>query len=101
MLHSDPDNDWISQSILIISTSTNSVFYASHTNPQIFRFPSLTHQLESMIRISEGLARMHFRSEVLRSDVIEAVRLMKAALQVGEGWNMGGCVLMLSKPFTF
>merc|ERR1712178_519338 len=35
--------------------------------------------LESLIRISESLAKMELREEVLASDVEEAVRLIKAA----------------------
>ena len=36
-------------------------------------------QLESMIRLSEGLARMRLSSTVERHDVAEAVRLMKVS----------------------
>merc|ERR1712139_615570 len=35
--------------------------------------------LESLIRISESLAKMELREEVLASDVEEAIRLLKAA----------------------
>lgn len=38
-------------------------------------------QLESLIRISEALARMQWREIVERSDVFEAVRLMRVATQ--------------------
>ena len=38
-------------------------------------------QLESLIRLSEGLAKMRFSRVVERSDVKEAVRLMKVATQ--------------------
>eukprot|EP00727_Mastigamoeba_balamuthi_P009365 m51a1_g5050 DNA replication licensing factor MCM4 (1097) ;mRNA; r:58296-64081 len=38
-------------------------------------------QLESLIRISEGLARMHLRADVTRDDVAEAMRLVRGALQ--------------------
>ncbi|MES1923597.1 hypothetical protein MHBO_005198, partial [Bonamia ostreae] len=38
-------------------------------------------QLESLIRISEALARMRFSREVLEEDVDEAFRLMKVATQ--------------------
>ncbi|KAL3152230.1 hypothetical protein ABBQ32_001312 [Trebouxia sp. C0010 RCD-2024] len=38
-------------------------------------------QLESMVRLSEALARMRLSSNVERHDVAEAVRLMKVALQ--------------------
>lgn len=38
-------------------------------------------QLESLIRLSESLARMRYSSVVTRSDVREAVRLMKVATQ--------------------
>lgn len=38
-------------------------------------------QLESLIRISEALARAELRDEVLESDVDEAIRLVKVALQ--------------------
>ena len=38
-------------------------------------------QLESLIRISESLARMRYSRIVSRSDVLEAVRLMKVATQ--------------------
>ena len=36
-------------------------------------------QLEGMIRIAESLARMRLETVVLRSDVLEAVRLMQVA----------------------
>ena len=38
-------------------------------------------QLESIIRLSESLAKMRFSSVVEKSDVVEAVRLMRVALQ--------------------
>lgn len=38
-------------------------------------------QLESLIRLSEALARMRFDETVYRSDVLEAVRLMRVATQ--------------------
>lgn len=38
-------------------------------------------QLESLIRISEGLAKMRYNNIVSRADVREAVRLMKVATQ--------------------
>ncbi len=38
-------------------------------------------QLEAIIRLSEAHARLHYRSEVLRDDVVEAVRLMNVATQ--------------------
>lgn len=38
-------------------------------------------QLESLIRLSEALAKMRLSSRVERADVIEATRLMKVALQ--------------------
>lgn len=38
-------------------------------------------QLESLIRLSEAHARLHFRRAVLREDVEEAVRLMNVATQ--------------------
>ncbi|KAF4705422.1 DNA replication licensing factor, mcm4 component, partial [Perkinsus olseni] len=37
-------------------------------------------QLESLIRLSEALAKMEFREEVTGDDVLEAIRLMKEAL---------------------
>ena len=38
-------------------------------------------QLEAIIRLSEAHARLHYRNEVLRIDVLEAVRLMNVATQ--------------------
>jgi DNA replication licensing factor MCM4 len=38
-------------------------------------------QLESLIRLSEGLAKMRFSDTVTRGDALEAVRLMKVATQ--------------------
>jgi len=38
-------------------------------------------QLESLIRLSEGIAKMKLSAEVTRADVREAVRLMKVATQ--------------------
>jgi DNA replication licensing factor MCM4 len=38
-------------------------------------------QLESLIRLSEGLAKMRYSSIVSRADALEAVRLMKVATQ--------------------
>ena len=37
--------------------------------------------LESMIRISEAVAKMRLATEVLKNDVEEAVRLIKTAMQ--------------------
>lgn len=38
-------------------------------------------QLESMIRISEAIAKMRLATEVKKNDVEEAVRLIKHAMQ--------------------
>ena len=38
-------------------------------------------QLESLVRLSEALAKMRLSERVLKTDVIEATRLMRAALQ--------------------
>ena len=38
-------------------------------------------QLESLIRLSEALAKMHYRTVVTRADAQEAVRLLKVATQ--------------------
>ncbi len=38
-------------------------------------------QLESLVRLSEALAKMRLSQRVERSDVIEATRLMRVALQ--------------------
>jgi DNA replication licensing factor MCM4 len=38
-------------------------------------------QLESLVRLSEGLAKMRFSNTVSRADAFEAVRLMKVATQ--------------------
>jgi DNA replication licensing factor MCM4 len=38
-------------------------------------------QLESLIRLSEAIAKMRFSNEVKREDVMEAVRLMRVATQ--------------------
>ena len=38
-------------------------------------------QLESMIRISEAIAKMRLATEVVKNDVEEAVRLIKHAMQ--------------------
>ena len=38
-------------------------------------------QLEAIIRLSEAHARLHYRDEVKREDVLEAVRLMNVATQ--------------------
>ena len=38
-------------------------------------------QLESLIRLSEAIAKMRFSNEVRREDVMEAVRLMRVATQ--------------------
>lgn len=38
-------------------------------------------QLESLIRLSESLARMRLAPEVTRNDVVEATRLVKVAMQ--------------------
>lgn len=45
------------------------------------RITATTRQLESMIRLAEAHAKMRLSSEVLASDVDEAVRLIKAALK--------------------
>ena len=41
-----------------------------------------TRQLESLIRLSQGLAKMRLADTVLPQDVDEAIRLMKVATQV-------------------
>jgi DNA replication licensing factor MCM4 len=38
-------------------------------------------QLEAIIRLSEAHARLHYRNQVLREDVLEATRLMNVATQ--------------------
>jgi DNA replication licensing factor MCM4 len=38
-------------------------------------------QLESLVRLSEGLAKMRYSNVVLRSDAVEALRLLKVATQ--------------------
>lgn len=45
------------------------------------RITATTRQLESMIRLAEAHARMRLSSEVLASDVEEAVRLIRSALK--------------------
>ena len=40
---------------------------------------STPRQLESLIRLSEAHARLHFQDEVTRKDVEEAIRLMNVA----------------------
>ena len=45
------------------------------------RITATPRQLESLIRLSEALARMRLSAEVVASDVDEAIRLMKSALQ--------------------
>ncbi|KAK3044089.1 hypothetical protein LTS18_002212 [Coniosporium uncinatum] len=45
------------------------------------RITATTRQLESMIRLSEAHAKMRLSTEVLASDVEEAVRLIKSALK--------------------
>ena len=45
-------------------------------------------QLESMVRLSEALARMRLSPSVERHDVAEAVRLMKASFLSGICFKM-------------
>jgi len=45
------------------------------------RITATTRQLESMIRLGEAHAKMRLSDEVLASDVLEAVRLIKSALK--------------------
>src|ERR1700712_6050402 len=45
------------------------------------RITATTRQLESMIRLAEGHAKMRLSETVEDSDVIEAVRLIKSALK--------------------
>ena len=60
-----------------------------------------TRQLESMIRLSEALARMRLSSSVERRDVAEAVRLMKVgSVQIAHqlaGISTGFCAMY--RPF--
>jgi DNA replication licensing factor MCM4 len=51
-------------------------------------------QLESMIRISEALAKMRLSENVEREDVEEAVRLIKVATQQAATDPMTGCIDM-------
>lgn len=44
------------------------------------RITATARQLDSLVRLSEALARMHLRGEVTVDDVKEAVRLVKTAL---------------------
>ena len=44
------------------------------------RITATARQLDSLVRLSEALARMHLRNVVTEADVAEAVRLMKSAL---------------------
>lgn len=54
-------------------------------------------QLESLIRLSEALARMKWAPVVERSDVVEAIRLMKVFID--DAFNCLRSVLCLHHPF--
>ncbi|KAK7738458.1 MCM DNA helicase complex subunit [Cytospora paraplurivora] len=53
------------------------------------RITATTRQLESMIRLAEGHAKMRLSSEVTREDVLEAERLIKSALQTAATDSQG------------
>ena len=54
---------------------------ASHGNNGSRTISATPRQLESLVRLSEGIAKMRYSTSVTRSDVQEAVRLMKVATQ--------------------
>jgi len=54
---------------------------SSHGNNGSRTISATPRQLESLIRLSEAIAKMRFSMEVTRADVREAVRLMKVATQ--------------------
>ena len=54
---------------------------ASHGNNGSRTISATPRQLESLVRLSEGIAKMRYSTTVTRSDVQEAVRLMKVATQ--------------------
>lgn len=54
---------------------------SSHGNNGSRTISATPRQLESLVRLSEGIAKMRYSTTVTRSDVQEAVRLMRVATQ--------------------